>query len=109
MTLHLTPLEVLVGLGVLIALFAMWRASSRAARRASEAARTSARLMSLAGRVGMTAAGIVGVQWIVVANPGNTWLLLSVLVVPALFASYTLTRALTVTTLDAPQRRGRRR
>jgi hypothetical protein len=35
----------------------------------------------------------------------NRWLLLAVLGVPALFASYTLTRALTVTTWDRDGRR----
>lgn len=109
MMVQLTPVEVLIGLGIVVALFAMWRASARAAHRASEATRAGVRLMSLTGRVLLTAAAIVGVQWIVIVNPGNTMLLLSVLAVPALLASYTLTRALTVTTLDAPRRRSRRR
>ncbi|GAA2806816.1 hypothetical protein [Saccharopolyspora taberi] len=109
MTLQLTPVEVLAAIGGLIALVMVWRASARATRRAAEGARAGARLMSLAGRVVTTAAAIVGVQWIVITHPGNTPLLLAVLGVPALFASYTLTRALTATTVDTPrQRKGRR-
>jgi hypothetical protein len=109
MTLQLTPIEILAGLGVLLALVMVWRASSRAARRTAEAARASARLMSLAGRVAITAAAIVGVQWLVITHPGNTTLLLVVLGLPALLASYTLTKALTVTTMDTPRYRGGRR
>ncbi|QIZ37874.1 hypothetical protein [Saccharopolyspora sp. ASAGF58] len=109
MMLQLTPVEILAALGGLIALVMVWRASARATRRATEAARASVRLMSLAGRVVVTAAAIVGVQWIVITHPGNTTLLLAVLGVPALFASYTLTKALTVTTMDVPQQRKGRR
>lgn len=110
MMLQLTPVEVLAVLGGLFALVMVWRASAKATRRASEAARTSVRFMSLAGRVVVTAAAIVGVQWIVIKHPGNEGLLLAVLGVPALFASYTLTRALTVTAVDLPQqKKGRRR
>jgi hypothetical protein len=65
-------------------------------------------LLSLAGRVLFTAGLIVAVQWVVITHPGNVWLLLAVLGLPALFASYALTRALTVTTVDTPRRRGRR-
>lgn len=108
MTLQLAPVEILAVLGGLFALVLVWRASARATRRAGEAARTSVKLMSLKGRVLTTAAAIVGVQWIVIKHPGNEWLLLAVLGVPALFASYTLTRALTVTAADVPQRKGRR-
>lgn len=110
MTLQLTPVEIMAVLGGLFALVLVWRASARATRRAGEAARASVTLMSLTGRVLTTAAAIVGVQWIVIKHPGEEWLLLAVLGVPALFASYTLTRALTVTAADVPQqRKGRRR
>ena len=51
---------------------------------------------------------IVAVQWVVIAHPGNQWLLLGVLGLPALFASYALTRAMTVTTVDTSKRGGRR-
>ena len=64
--------------------------------------------MSLAGRVLFNAALIVAAQWVVIAHPGNPWLLLAVLGLPALFASYALTRAMTVTTVDTSKRGGRR-
>lgn len=108
MIVELTPTQVLAGLGVLLALVLVWRASSRAGRRAAESARSGAGLMSLTGRVVLTAAGIVGVQWIVIVYPGGMTLLLVVLGLPALLASYTLTKALTVTT-EAPRQRGGRR
>jgi len=108
-TINLTPTEVLAGLGVLLALLIVWRWSVRRARAAADAARAGARLLSLAGRVVFTAALIIGVQWIVITHPSaNRWLLLAVLGLPALLASYTLTRALIVTTVDTPRRRGRR-
>ena len=66
MTLTLTPLNVLAGLGVLLAVFLVWRGSLRRARAAADAARAGARVVSLAGRVVLTAAVIVGVQWIVI-------------------------------------------
>lgn len=109
MNVYLTPTEALVGIGALIALVAFWRASARAARRAAEAARASVRVASVAGRVVATAAVIVGVQWVVITHPGNAVLLWVVLGLPALLAAHTLTCALTVTTLDAPRRRGARR
>jgi hypothetical protein len=110
MTAGLTPVQVLAGVGVLLVLLSVWRASARRARAAADAARTSARLLSLAGRVAFTAGLIVGVQWLVITHPtGNGWVLLAVLGLPALFASYTLTKALTVTTLDSPRERGGRR
>jgi hypothetical protein len=107
MTFNLTPEHLLAGVGVLLALFVVWRWSVRRARAATDAARAGARLLSLFGRVVFTAGLIVGVQWIVITHPSaNTWLLLAVLGLPALFASHALTRALTVTTLDTPRRRG---
>nr|CTQ94943.1 hypothetical protein [Kibdelosporangium sp. MJ126-NF4] len=64
-------------------------------------------MLSLAGRVAFTAALIVGVQWIVITYAtSNRSLLLAVLGLPALVAAYTLTRALTVTTMDTNTRRG---
>ena len=106
MTLNLGPTELLAGVGVLVSLFMIWRASARRAKAAAKAARSSARLLSLGGRVLITAGLIVGVQWVVITYASaNRWLLLAVLGVPALFASYTLTRALTVTTWDRDGRR----
>jgi hypothetical protein len=94
MTINLTPTQLLACLGVILLVLMVWRASSR--------------LLSLTGRVLGTAGAIVGVQWLVITHPGNTTLLLVVLGLPALFAAYTLTRALTVTGVDGPRRKGDR-
>lgn len=110
MTFAFESTELLAGIGVLLSLFVVWRASARRARAAADAARSGARLLSLAGRVAFTAGLIVGVQWLVITHPtGNGWVLLASLGLPALFASYTLTRALMVTTVDVSRKRGGRR
>ena len=106
--LTVTPAQILAGVGVLIVLFWVWRAGSRRAKAAAEAARSGARFVSLAGRVLFNAGLIVAVQWVVIAHPGSPWLLFAVLGLPALFASYALTRAMTVTTVDTSKRGGRR-
>jgi hypothetical protein len=107
MTFNLTPEQVAAGVGVLLVLLWVWRTSARRARAAADAARAGARLLSLFGRVVFTTGLIVGVQWIVITHPhASKWLLLAVLGLPALFASHALTRALTVTTMDTPRRRG---
>lgn len=108
-TVTLTPTEILAGVGALLILLFLWRWSVHRARAAADAARAGARLLSLAGRVLFTAGLIVAVQWVVIMHPDSKWLLLAVLGLPALFASFALTRALTVTTVDAPRRRGGRR
>lgn len=108
-TINLTPTVLLAGIGGLVLLLIAWRWSVRRARAAADAARAGARLLSLAGRVLFTAALIVAVQWVVIMHPDNPWLLLAVLGLPALFAAHALTRALTVTTMDTPRRRGGRR
>lgn len=108
-TINVPPTQIIAGLGVLLALFLFWRWTARRARAAADAARAGARLLSLAGRVLVTAGLIVAVQWVVIMHPDNKWLLLAVLGLPALFASYTLTRALTVTTVDTPRRKDGRR
>lgn len=103
----LTYTELLAGVGVLVSLLWVWRAGARRARAAANAARSGARLFSLGGRVLFTAGLIVGVQWLVISHPAaGKWLVLAVLGLPALFASYVLTRALTVT---VDRRRGERR
>jgi hypothetical protein len=107
--LTLTPIQILAGAGGLVIVLVLWRASVRRAREAADAARAGARMLSLAGRVLFTAGLIVGVQWVVITHPGSKWVLLAVLGLPALFASHALTRALTVTTVDSPRRRGGRR
>ncbi|GHG08810.1 MULTISPECIES: hypothetical protein [Amycolatopsis] len=106
--LTVTPTQILAGVGVLLVLLWVWRAGSRRAKAAAEAARSGARLVSLVGRVLFNAGLIVAVQWVVIAHPGNPWLLFAVLGLPALFASYALTRAMTVTTVDTSKRGGRR-
>jgi hypothetical protein len=107
--LSITPVEVMAGGGVLVTLLWVWRASARRARAAAEAARSGARLVSLAGRVLFNAALIVVVQWVVITHGGHWWLLFAVLGAPAMFAAYALTRALTLATSDMPRRRGGRR
>jgi hypothetical protein len=104
--LTLTPVQIMAGLGVLFIVASVWRSGARRARATAEAAQSGARLASLGGRVFFTAGLIVGVQWVVITYGGRGWLLLGVLGVPALFAAYTLTRALTITTDDTPRRRG---
>jgi Na+-driven multidrug efflux pump len=105
-TLDLGPTELLAGVGVLLSLFMVWRAGARRAKAAAKAARSSAWLLSFGGRVLVTAGLIMGVQWLVLSQAAASgWLVLAVLGVPALFASYALTRALTVTTWDRSDRR----
>ena len=108
-TLHMTPVEVLAGLGGLLVLITIWRISVRAARRAADTARAGARLMSLGGRVSVTGALIGGVQWVVLTHSTDRVLVWVTLGLPALLAGYTLTKALTVTTTDTPRHRGGRR
>ena len=106
----LTPTQIMAAVGVLLVLVLVWRSGARRARAAADVARAGARLVSLAGRVLTGAALIVIVQWVVVAYRGPSWWLLAALGLPALFSAYALTRALTVTTYEAPRRRsgGRR-
>jgi hypothetical protein len=104
--LTVTPVEFMAGVGGLVVALWVWRASLRRARAAAEAARSSARVVSLAGRVLLNAALIVAVQWVVITHGGGGWLLFAVLGGPAVAASYSLTRALTITTTDLPRRRG---
>ncbi|HEX5405364.1 MAG TPA: hypothetical protein VFX16_24075 [Pseudonocardiaceae bacterium] len=101
----ITPVEIMAGGGALVALLWVWRASARRARAAADAARAGARLVSLAGRVVVTGGLITAAQWVVITHGGRGWLLFAVLGVPALFAAYAMTRALTITTYDMPQRR----
>lgn len=110
MTTNLTLTQVMAGAGVLLALAWLWRANARRARAAADAARSGARLLSLTGRVAFTAGVIMGIQWLVLTHPSvNGWAVVAALGLPALFASHTLTRALTVTTVDMPRKRGGRR
>ena len=107
---NLTVEHVLAGVGVLVVLAWVWRAGARRARAAANAARSGARLLSLTGRVLFGAGVIVGVQWLVITHPAtNGWAVLAALGLPALFSSFALTRALTVTTGDLSGKRGERR
>jgi len=101
--LGLTPTQLVVVAGALLVLLWVWRAGARRGKAKAGAARGGG-LVSLAGRVVLNAALIVGVQWVLITYRADGWLLLAVLVGPALFASYSLTRALTV---YEPRRRGR--
>lgn len=106
-TFQVTPTGVMAAVGVLLVVLWLWRASVRRARAAADAARASARLLSLTGRVLLGAALIAGVQWLAFTHPASSWLVkLVALGVPALFGAFTLVRALTVTTVDGPRRRG---
>jgi len=104
-----TPVVIMAGVGSLLVLLMVWRSGARRARVVADAARAGARLMSLTGRVLCNAALIVAVQWVVITYQANDWVLLVVLGLPAVFASYVLTRALTVSTIDMPRQRGGRR
>jgi hypothetical protein len=107
---NLTVEQVLAGGGVLLVLAWVWRAGVHRAKAAATAARSGARLLSLTGRVLFGAGVIAGVQWLVISHPAtNGWAVLAALGLPALFSSFTLTRALTVTTVDMPRKRGDRR
>lgn len=83
---------------------------SRRATAAAHIAQVGTSPFSLLGRVLMTAAVIVGVQWLVIARYSNNVTLLSVvLAIPALITSVTLVRALTVTVINPSRRTGGRR
>lgn len=108
MTVDLTPTEVLAGVGVLLVVITAWRAGTQRARRAADAARAGSRVVSLAGRVVLTAGLIVGVQWVVITHAENSTVFWVVLALPALIAGNVLTRALTLTSLDTTRRRDAR-
>ncbi|MGH3979576.1 MAG: hypothetical protein ACRDRZ_11345 [Pseudonocardiaceae bacterium] len=80
----------------LLAIAVKAQSGARRARAAADIARVGTSAVSLLGRVLTTALVIVGVQWLVIAHSSNHTLLWVVLALPALLASYTLTRALTV-------------
>lgn len=109
MTINVTPTQLLAVLGVVLLVLWVWRASARRAKVAADAARKGGRLLSLTSRVLVMAGVIVGVQWVVITHRGDTVVLLVVLGLPALFAAYTVTRALTITAWDDSPRRGGRR
>lgn len=63
MILDLTSSSVIAAGGVLLALFLLWRAGLRRAKAAAEAALSSARLVSLGGRVLCNTGLIMAMQW----------------------------------------------
>lgn len=94
----------------LLALALKARAGVRRAHAAADIARVGTSAVSLVGRVLTTALVIVGVQWLVITHPSNQTLLWGALGLPALLASYTLTKALTVTEIrPSPRDRSGRR
>jgi hypothetical protein len=86
------------------------RAGVKKARAAAEIARVGTSPVSLVGHVLITAGLIVGAQWLVITYAAsNTTLLLVVLAVPALFAAYPVTKALTVMQVGPTRSGGGRR
>lgn len=106
MVISLSPLEVLAAIGALLLVVVIWRSSVRRAKRIATAAKESAKLASLAGRVMLTGAVFGGVQWALLAYSANLYLIVSALAVPDLLAGYVLARALTVTTVNGGKSRG---
>jgi hypothetical protein len=84
------------------------RAGVKKARAAAEIARVGTSPISLVGHVLITAGLIVGALVITYAA-SNTTLLLVVLAVPALFAAYPVTKALTVMQVGPTRSGGGRR
>ncbi|MET9226127.1 hypothetical protein [Lentzea sp. NPDC003310] len=107
-TISVTLPQALTVVGVLVVLVMIWRAGARRGKASANAERSGVRLLSLAGRVVVNAVVIVTVQWVIITHRGDGWLLLGALGVPALFASYALTKALMVTAY-VPRRGGGRR
>lgn len=106
MTVNVTPTQVLAVLGVLVIVVMMWRSGTRRARRAAQAAHAASRVVSLAGKVMVTAGVIVGVQWAAITYAPGSTLFWVVLALPALITGHMLTKVLTVTSLDVTHRRG---
>ncbi|MGH4011978.1 MAG: hypothetical protein ACRDTH_28100 [Pseudonocardiaceae bacterium] len=93
----------------LLAVVVKAQSGVRRARAAADIARVGTSAVSLVGRVLTTALVIVGVQWLMITHPSNQTLLWVALGLPALLASYTLTKALTVTEIRPSSRNRRRR
>ena len=109
MTVSVSPTQVLAVVGVLVIVVMMWRSGTRRARRAAQAAHAASRVVSLARHVVITAAVIVGVQWLVITYAAGSALFWVALALPALITAHVLTRAVTVTSVDVTYRRGDRR
>lgn len=89
-------LYVLAGLAA-IGLFATWRSGRKSALKARNGVREVTRMTGNAVRTLVTAALIVGVQWLVIRFWHNSIALAVVLIVPALFAGAAVARLLAVT------------
>lgn len=85
------------------------RAGNRRAQAAAEIARAGTSPFSLVGRVLVTALVIFGIEWLVLTRSTNVTLQLVVLALPALVTAFTLTRVLTVVTVNPSRRAGGRR
>ena len=109
MTVTVSPTQVLAVVGVLVIVLMVWRSGTRRARRATQAAHAASRVVSLAGHVVVTAAVIVGAQWLVITYASGSTLFWVALALPALITGHVLTRAVTVTSVDVTYRRGDRR
>lgn len=81
---------------------------ARRARAAADIVRVGTSAVSLLGRVVTIALVIVGAQWLVITHPSNHTLFWVMLGFPALLASYTLTKALTVFEIHPRGRSDRR-
>ena len=109
MTVTVSPTQVFAVVGVLVIVVMMWGSGTRRARRAAQAAHAASRVVSLAGHVVVTAAVIVGAQWLVITYASGSTLFWVALALPALITGHMLTRAVTVTSVDVTYRRGDRR
>jgi hypothetical protein len=92
------PLILALGALAVVGVLAVLSAGRRRARKAKQAARETARAVSLFGRVLITAAVIAGGQYAVIRFAHtNLTLLVCVLAAPALLAATATVRALTIT------------
>lgn len=108
MTLNLTTTHLPAETSVPLVPITVWRVSARQARTTADTPRAGTGLVPLTGRVVPTAAAIVGAQRLIITHPGrNARGLPAVLGLPAPFAAYTPTRALTVTQINPSPRRRR--
>jgi hypothetical protein len=107
----MTTQSTTIGLLVLAALglLSIWTSGARTGRKAERAVREVTRLTGTVGRTLATAAGIVGVQWVVLSLTTHPVALGVVLGVPALFAGVTVARLLAVTEVVRTLPRGGRR
>ncbi|NIH85772.1 hypothetical protein [Amycolatopsis granulosa] len=97
-----------LGALALIGLFATWRSGRKSALKARKGVREVTRLAGSTVRTLVTAAVIVGAQWLVIRFWHNTTALAVALIVPALFAGAAVARLLAVTEIVTTTRGGHR-